>query len=149
VKSDDEKSKASLGPLTLEMVMRLGEQQKPKQNEQVDNFVELIAREKNIMQPELDMNSVKMADPSVFKLLTPTNLTMSQIKNMTNEELIKTLTGELNPKANRIADGSMQLISNELLTRQIKEASKPHWNVYAILALTLVAAAASVVALLK
>ena len=48
---------------------------------------------------------------------------------MTDEELIKTLTGELNPKSNRIADGSIQLISNELLIRQIKEASKPHWTI--------------------
>ena len=48
---------------------------------------------------------------------------------MTNEELIKALTGELNPKSNHLSDGSIQLVSNELLTRQIKESSKPHWTV--------------------
>lgn len=128
--SDNEKNKTNLGPLTLEMVMKLGGQQKPKENEQFDDFVELIAREKNIMQEtQHDIHSVKTINLSTIKSLAPVNLTMSQIKNMTDEELIKTLTGELNPKANRIADGSMQLISNELLTRQIKEASKPHWTI--------------------
>lgn len=125
-----EKPVKKLGRLSLEMIEDIGGLHKSNKKEQPDDFVKLIAHEKNFMQPpKFDMSAVKTIDPSVFASLAPVNLTMSQIKNMTNEELIKTLTGELNPRDNRIADGSMQLINNELLIRQIKDASKPHWTV--------------------
>lgn len=125
-----EKPVRKLGRLSLEMIEDIGSLHKSNKKEQPDDFVKLIAHEKNFMQPpKFDMNAVKTIDPSVFASLAPVNLTMSQIKNMTNEELIKTLTGELNPRDNRIADASMQLINNELLIRQIKDASKPHWTV--------------------
>ena len=44
---------------------------------------------------------------------------------------------------------TIQLISNEILSRQIKESSKPHWTAYAVLLLTFIAAVTGVVAILK
>lgn len=149
-----EKPVKKLGSLSLEMVEEIGGLHKSNKKEQPDDFVKLIAHEKNFMQPtKFDMNAVKTIDPSVFASLAPVNLTMSQIKNMTNEELIKTLTGELNPKANRIADVSMQLISNELLIRQIEKASKPHWTTnptfYAVIFFGLITVVIGILSLLR
>lgn len=149
-----EKPVKKLGSLSLEMVEMIGGKHKSNEKEQPDDFVEPIAREKNIMRlPMFDMSDVKTIDQSVFESLAPVNLTMSQIKNMADDQLIKTLTGELNPKANRIADGSMQLISNELLIRQIEKASKPHWTTnptfYAVIFFGLITIVIGILSLLK
>ena len=126
----DKRKTINLGPLTLEKVKEINGSTQSQSGHEPDGFVELIARENAIVdQEKLDMKSVKTHSPTFLANLAPVHLKYAQIKTMTNEELIKALTGELNPKSNRLSDGSIQLVSNELLTRQIKESSKPHWTV--------------------
>jgi hypothetical protein len=126
----DKRKTINLGPLTLEKVKEINGSTQSQSGHEPDGFVELIARENAVAEhKEPDMKSIKTYSPTFLANLAPVHLKYSQIKNMTNEELIKTLTGELNPKSNRLSEGSIQLISNELLTRQIKEASKPHWTI--------------------
>ena len=128
--TSDKRKTISLGPLTLEKVKEINGFTQCRSGQELDGFVELIARENAVAEhKEPDMKSIKTYSPTFLANLAPVHLKYSQIKNMTNEELIKTLTGELNPKSNRLSEGSIQLISNELLTRQIKEASKPHWTI--------------------
>lgn len=59
--------------------------------------------------------------------LNSLELSLNEISKLTNEELLKLLSGE-NHKG-LIRPTIIQLISNEILSRQIKEASKPHWTV--------------------
>ncbi len=128
--TSDKRKTISLGPLTLEKVKEINGFTQCRSGQELDGFVELIARENAIVdQEKLDMKSVKTHSPTFLANLAPVHLKYAQIKTMTNEELIKALTGELNPKSNRLSDGSIQLVSNELLTRQVKESSKPHWTV--------------------
>lgn len=59
-----------------------------------------------------------------FKTL---DISLEEIKNLSDEDLLRLLSGESHD--GNILDVTVQLISNELLIRQIKEASKPHWTV--------------------
>lgn len=123
----NDKDATSLGPLTLEKIKKLGSPKQAQEYRVFPGLSDLVDRENDEMKQLNNLiNEVKQID---FEDMAPTNLTFFQIKSMTDEELLKALSGELNPKTNRLSDGSIQLVSNELLTRQIKESSKPHWTV--------------------
>lgn len=74
-------------------------------------------------------------------------LTFDQVKNLPTDDLYKLLSGENHSGA--INDKTVQLISSEILSRQIKEASKPHLTVYLGLFLAFIAAITGVIAIIK
>lgn len=55
------------------------------------------------------------------------DLTLSEIRALGDDELLKLLTGE--SYEGMIHPTLMQVISHELTSRQVLEASKPHWTV--------------------
>jgi hypothetical protein len=55
-------------------------------------------------------------------------ITSDDIKAMQDEEIIQILTGEKD-MGGAIDLGTRQVLTNELMTRSIKRASKPHWSV--------------------
>ena len=75
------------------------------------------------------------------------DLTLSEIRELGDDELLKLLTGEAD--MGMVHSHLMQVISHELISRQIRKASRPHWTVYAVLLLTFIAATTGVVAILK
>lgn len=139
-------NRKNLGRLTLKMVEEMNKLEN-KANPHFSNeskTTEEYPKSSNLLK-ELNINNqIKLNKPINFNFL---ELSITQIKELTDDELLKLLSGEGHKGA--IRDSTIQLISNELLTRQIKRSSKPHWNVYAILVLTFIAAAASVIAVLK
>jgi len=74
-------------------------------------------------------------------------LTLQEIKNLSDDELLMLLSGE--GQSGVISAPLLQAISYELTSRQLKRSSKPHWTVYAALMLTFIAAVASIIAILK
>lgn len=75
-------------------------------------------------------------------------LTIDEIKQLPDAELLKLLSGE-SSTGGVISAPLLQAISYELTSRQIQKSAKPNWIAYAGLALAFVAAIASVIALLK
>lgn len=73
------------------------------------------------------------------------NLSLRQIKALTDDELQKLLSGEGHKGG--IRDSTIQLISNEVLIRQIRESSKPHWTVIPIFIVSCIAAVAAIAAI--
>ncbi|MCO8058090.1 hypothetical protein [Acinetobacter towneri] len=74
-------------------------------------------------------------------------LKLNQIKELPTDELLKLLSGESH--SGLIRESTIQLISNEILSRQIKEASKPHWTVYLGVVLAFIAAITGIIQLIK
>jgi hypothetical protein len=81
------------------------------------------------------------------------DLTVAQVKAMSDEELLKLLSGESDLDG-IIPQPLQQLITSELLARGLAKASKPHWSVVpsfwmliATVLLTLVGAVAAILAL--
>ena len=148
---ENEKSVTKLGSLTIELIEqtagKVDNTQDIKIDEEiyskkVDEFLK-INQEYNDLAFKKAMETKVVTIPD-FNFL---KITTAQIKELKTEELLNLLSGEAHKGA--IHETTIQLISNEILSRQIKEAAKPHWNVYAILILTFIAAAASVIAILK
>lgn len=96
---------------------------------------------------DIPKKATRLSSTKATKTLPIIRLTMEEIKQLSDDELLKLLSGEGGDGV--ISAPLLQAISYELTSRQIQRASKPHWNVYAILALTFIAAAASVFAILK
>lgn len=124
---NQEKSKKHLGRLTLETVKLLNDHQGNKAS---DGFEENAIKDHS--PPNHDIDELKFND--VMKIKTPKQidlnflkLTITQIKELSSDELLKLLSGEGHKGA--IHESTIHLISNELLSRQIKEASKPHWTI--------------------
>lgn len=86
---------------------------------------------------------VKLTEPIDFNFL---ELTINQIKELPTEELYKFLSGESH--SGLIRESTIQLISNEILSRQINEASKPHWTSYVGLFFSIVAAISAIIAII-
>ncbi|WP_111861377.1 hypothetical protein [Acinetobacter sp. CFCC 10889] len=150
MKKDDEKKPINLGHLNLETLEKLTNgMDVPQSNQKDDDLMlkeldELLGKNPkidNILSGDAMRTKNKSYD---FNFL---RLSVDQVKDLPTNELLKLLSGESHDGS--IHETTIQLISNEILSRQIKASSKPHWNVYAILVLTFVAAAASVIALLK
>lgn len=81
------------------------------------------------------------------------DLTISQIKSMSDTELLSVLSGESEHKG-IVAPPLQQLITSELLSRTLANTSRPHWSVvpsFWLLVLTtilaVIAAVAAVLAL--
>ena len=116
-----------LGQLNLEMIKRLEAQAKHSKGPQADEY----------WQPQPEVNKprphqIKDEYAELSKGLKPVDfnfleLKLNQIKELPTDELLKLLSGESH--SGLIRESTIQLISNEILSRQIKESSKPHWTV--------------------
>ncbi|UNW10649.1 hypothetical protein MOW14_05680 [Acinetobacter indicus] len=131
MRKEDEKNKGvkNLGPLTLELAKKLSEQL-DKDNSQPTDFIKLSEVHKASMHHHA--SDLKLSDgmeTKVVKLpnLNTLSLSLEEIKSLSDEELLKLLSNEGHD--GHILDRTMQLISNEILIRQIKKSSKPHWTI--------------------
>lgn len=126
-----EKHVKKLGPLTLEMVKMLTSQQKPEENNQPDDCL----KSKDVADVSMQhhhVNELRLNDVMKTKTIKPIDfnflkLTIDQVKLLSTDELLKLLSGEGHKGG--IHKPTIQLISNEILSRQIKESSKPHWTI--------------------
>ncbi|WP_063454635.1 hypothetical protein ACNFX6_06515 [Acinetobacter johnsonii] len=154
MKKEDEQNKGveKLGPLTLELAKKLSEQIekdedgfKELQRLNLERTRQLEELAKHSKGPQADKHwrpapqamwdpshtmKIERADP--VKLIKPVDfnfleLKLNQIKELPTDELLKLLSGESH--SGLIRESTIQLISNEILSRQIKESSKPHWTV--------------------
>ena len=147
------KGPVKLGTLTLELAKKLSEQMEKDedgserlQQAMLERTRQLEALAKHSKGPQADEHwrpaasqamrdqlhntKTKHADP--VKLIEPVDfnfleLKLNQIKELPTDELLKLLSGESH--SGLIRESTIQLISNEILSRQIKESSKPHWTV--------------------
>lgn len=113
--SEESKPK-QLGRLTLDTVKSLSNPEKPNDGLVRDKTIQSTSQADVMRTKVLEMPDLNMLD-----------LSYDQIKALTDEELVKLLSGE--GHKGFIREPTIQLISNELLGRQIKESSKPHWTV--------------------
>ncbi|MDC5349831.1 hypothetical protein NRA49_03660 [Acinetobacter baumannii] len=112
--SDKVKPK-QIGRLTLDTVKSLSNREKPYDSLVIDKTIQSTSQEDVMKTKVLEMPDLNMLD-----------LSYDQIKTLTDEELVKLLSGEGHDGF--IREPTIQLISNELLMRQIKESSKHHWT---------------------
>ncbi|ENW64839.1 hypothetical protein Q5X42_04965 [Acinetobacter baumannii] len=112
--SDKVKPK-QIGRLTLEAVKNMSSGGNNSYNQVFDKNIQSMYQAGAMKTKVLEMPDLNMLD-----------LSYDQIKALTDEELVKLLSGESHEGF--IREPTIQLISNELLMRQIKEASKPHWT---------------------
>ncbi|WP_104471656.1 hypothetical protein [Acinetobacter indicus] len=140
----DEEGSKELQRLNLERTRQLEELAKHSKGPQADKHWRPALQ---AMRDPLYNTKTEHTDP--VKLIEPVKpikpvdfnflkLTISQIKELPTEELHKFLSGESHSGA--IHESTIQLISNEILSRQIKEASKPHWTVTPIFIVGCIAA---------
>lgn len=143
----DEDGSKELQRLNLERTRQLEELAKHSKGPQADDHRRPAPQA--MWDPSHTMK-IERADP--VKLIKPVDfnflkLTISQIKDLPTDELHKFLSGESHSGA--IHESTIQLISNEILSRQIKEASKPHWTVYLGIVLAFIAAITGIIQLIK
>jgi hypothetical protein len=131
LKKEDEKNKGvkNLGPLTLELAKKLSEQL-DKDSSQPTDFSKLNGVHETSMHHHV--SDLKLSDgmeTKVVKLpnLNTLSLSLKEIKSLSDEELLKLLSNEGHD--GHMLDRTVQLISNEILIRQIRESSKPDWTV--------------------
>ncbi|WP_407514559.1 hypothetical protein [Acinetobacter baumannii] len=113
--SDKVKPK-QIGRLTLEAVKSMSSGGNNSYNQVFDKNIQSMDQADAMKTKVLEMPDLNMLD-----------LSYDQIKSLTDKELIRILSGE--GHEGFIREPTIQLISNELMMRQIKEASKPHWTV--------------------
>lgn len=140
VEMNNEDKPKQLGRLTLETVKSLGKGAQPYVNHDFDADIQSNDRIDAMKTKVLEMPDLNMLD-----------LSYDQIKTLTDEELVKLLSGE--GHEGFIREPTIQLISNELLLRQIKDSSKPHWTIiptfYAVLFFGFLTIVISILSLLK
>lgn len=131
MKKEDEQNKGvkNLGPLTLELAKKLSEQLDKDSSQPID-FSKLNGVHETSMHHHV--SDLKLSDgmeTKVVKLpnLNTLSLSLKEIKSLSDEELLKLLSNEGHD--GHMLDRTVQLISNEILIRQIKESSKPNWTV--------------------
>lgn len=154
MKKEDGQNKGpiKLGTLTLELAKKLSEQMEKDEDDSkelqrlnLERTRQLEELAKHSKGPQADehwrpapqamwdpSHTMKIERDDPVKLIKPVDfnflkLTISQIKDLPTDELHKFLSGESHSGA--IHESTIQLISNEILSRQIKEASKPHWTI--------------------
>lgn len=108
------------------------------------------------------MADIPRFDPAFFSIPEPpelpdlefVDLTVSQIKAMSDAELLSILSGESEHHQGIVSMPLQQLITSELLSRTLAKTSKPHWSVVpsfwlliATTVLAIIATAATVLAL--
>lgn len=123
----EEKNTIKLGKLTLEKVKEISaglDKTNEDHNAQINNIFD----QSNLIK-ELELKIPRIADPNFL------DIKAEQLSSMETNDLQKLLSGENHKGA--IDPATLTLISNELLMRQIKESSKPHWTIiptfYAVL----------------
>lgn len=131
MKKEDEKNKGvkNLGPLTLELAKKLSEQLE-KDGSQPTDFSKLNGVHETSMHHHV--SDLKLSDGMEMKVvklpnLNTLSLSLKEIKSLSDEELLKLLSNEGHD--GHMLDRTVQLISNEILIRQIRESSKPDWTV--------------------
>lgn len=115
----EEKNTIKLGKLTLEKVKEISaglDKTNEDHNAQINNIFD----QSNLIK-ELELKIPRIADPNFL------DIKAEQLSSMETNDLQKLLSGENHKGA--IDPATLTLISNELLMRQIKESSKPHWTV--------------------
>ncbi len=143
----------NLGPLNLELVKKLSEQMgnnedgfeephqsspdRTKQLEALAEYSKGLQADEHWRSAALEamqdpFHNIKIEHADLVKPIKSVDfnfleLTINQIKELPTEELHKFLSGENH--SGLIRESTIQLISNEILSRQIKESSKPHWTV--------------------
>lgn len=155
MKKDNEKKPINLGQLNIEMLEKLTDgMDVPENNRKDDDLMlkeldELLGKNPkidNILSG--DVMRTKSIKPYDFNFL---KLSVDQVKDLPTSELLKLLSGESHDGL--IHETTIQLISNEILSRQIKEASKPHWTVkptfYAVIFFGLITIIIGILSLLK
>lgn len=127
--SNQENKSIKLGPLNIELLQKLKgseslEDKKKHNLEMQDLFNKLRAESEEGNRKSKERFTVKNFEPINFNFL---ELSFDDIKKLSSNDLLKLLSSD--GHSGEISPSTLQLISNELLMRQIKEASKPHWTV--------------------
>lgn len=153
MEAENKKDTVHLGRLNLEMVKELSKDAKNHQKFNSisdDDLKSWLA----LSEPYIEPDPFKLKDNIILNEPDPKffdrnylQLTFDQVKNLPTDDLYKLLSGESHSGA--INEKTVQLISNEILSRQIKDASIPHWTITPTLIVATIAAVASVLALLK
>ncbi len=118
--SSNKKEPIKLGTLNLDLIEKINGL--TQANNDLDD---VLRNHPDIEEFKLDDSmDTKTIKPFDFKTL---KISLDEVKKLSDEELLKLLSGEGHDGL--ILDRTALLISNELLTRQIKEASKPHWTI--------------------
>lgn len=147
---ENENKATNLGKLSLDLVKRLNPQDSDNLNTDAGNIASNKGAE--IPDPYSFLNPSDFAPQiEVPEIIMPNynylELTLDQVRIMSTDDLLMLLSGEKHDGS--IHSTTIQLIGNELLSRQIKESSQPHWTVYLGVVLAFIAAAASVIAIIK
>lgn len=130
MQNDKEKKIVNLGRLDLKLIKKINSENPKSPHDEDYGFSKAKAHEdfeKMIRSPNHLVSDEAMKTKKINVDLNSLELSLNEISKLTNEELLKLLSGE-NHKG-LIRPTIIQLISNEILSRQIKEASKPHWTV--------------------
>ena len=147
--SGNKKEPIKLGTLSHDLVKRTSGLTQANNGLKSNGLDEVLRNHPDIKEYKLDDSmETKTIKPFDFKTL---KISSDEIKNLSNDELSKLLSGEGHDGL--ILDRTALLISNELLTRQIKEASKPHWTIkptfYAVMFFGLITIVIGILSLLK
>ena len=131
MKKEDEQNKGvkNLGPLTLELAKKLSEQLDKDSSQPADLGKLNGVHEASMHHHVSDLKLSDGMETKVVKLpnLNTLSLSLKEIKSLSDEELLKLLSNEGHD--GHVLDRTVQLISNEILIRQIKESTKPNWTV--------------------
>lgn len=127
--SNQENKSVKLGPLNIELLQKLKgseslEDKKKHNLEMQDLFNKLQAESEEGNRKSKERYTVKNFEPINFNFL---ELSFDDIKKLSSNDLLKLLSSD--GHSGEISPSTLQLISNELLMRQIQEASRPHWTV--------------------
>lgn len=147
--SSNKKEPIKLGTLNLDLVKKINGLTQANNDLKSNGLDKVLINHPDIKEYKLDDSmETKTIKPFDFKTL---KISSDEIKNLSNDELSKLLSGEGHDGL--ILDRTALLISNELLTRQIKEASKPHWTIkptfYAVMFFGLITIVIGILSLLK
>ena len=157
MEAENKKDTVHLGRLNLEKVQQLS---KGAKNHQKFNSIsdDDLKSWLALSEPYIETDPFKLKDNIILNEPDPKffdrnylQLTFDQVKNLPTDDLYKLLSGESHSGA--INEKTVQLISNEILSRQIQRASKPHWTVkptfYAVIFFGLITIVIGILSLLK
>lgn len=131
VAEENEKSVTKLGSLTIELIEQTAGKVDNTQDIKIDDEI-YSKKVDDFLKMNQEYNDLAFKKAMETKVVTFPDLnflsiTTAQIKELKTEDLLKFLCGEAHKGA--IHESTIQLISNEILSRQIKEAAKPHWTI--------------------
>lgn len=151
LKAKNKRDNVHLGRLNLEMIKEHTKginSDLENQNTSDEDLKVWLENSKPYVEPDLftldEKNKTKDINQKVFNK-NYLKLTFEQVKNLPTNDLYKLLSGENH--SGSISDKTVQLISNEILSRQIKEASKPHWTITPTFIVATIAAIGTVISI--